>query len=109
MHGRNATKMELKKRREPESNEERALAFLQWGLSSVRGALVGRRSTKHVCKGQLILMPLTTRHPTMAVSVPVRSPSGAAAGAAAGLLRQLACCCISGATVSTIHDKLARM
>ena len=29
--------------------------------------------------------------------------------AAAGLLRQLTCCCISGATVSTIHDKLARM
>ena len=41
----------------------------------------------------------------MAVSVPVSPPSGAAAG----LLRQLTCCCISGATVSTIYDKLARM
>ena len=30
-------------------------------------------------------------------------------GAAAGLLRQLTCFCISGATVSTIYDKLARM
>ena len=30
-------------------------------------------------------------------------------GAADGLLRQLTCCCISGATVSTIYDKLARM
>ena len=41
----------------------------------------------------------------MAVSVPVSPPSGAAAG----LLRQLTCFCISGATVSTIYDKLARM
>ena len=41
----------------------------------------------------------------MDVSVPFRPPSGAAAG----LLRQLTCCCISGATVSTIYDKLARM
>ena len=37
---------------------------------------------------------------------PIVSPPSRAA---AGLLRQLACCCISGATVSTIHDKLARM
>ena len=32
-----------------------------------------------------------------------------ARGVSWGLLRQLTCCCISGATVSTIYDKLARM
>ena len=40
---------------------------------------------------------------------PKRGPFRPPSGAAAGLLRQLTCCCISGATVSTIYDKLARM